>query len=171
MQKKLICDSLKRSVTSRYYVGKISVSHQWWHVALSKPWKKKVWVTVLFLSASHSCHICRTTVCWDPEILLPWQRDVTTSLYVEQWTRDTLWCAGRWPRCFISFQFTTWQSWGWGFSRIKLPRNQQAKCSPVIVSEKMTLRICSSVILWLKWVCPCIQYLELWTWNCVLINM
>ena len=25
------------------------------------------------------CHICRTTVCWDPEILLPRQRDVTTS--------------------------------------------------------------------------------------------
>ena len=24
-------------------------------------------------------HICRTTVCWDPEILLPWQRDVMTS--------------------------------------------------------------------------------------------
>ncbi|KAM7425678.1 UBA-like domain-containing protein 2 [Porites harrisoni] len=23
----------------------------------------------------------RTTVCWDPDILLPWQRDVTTSLY------------------------------------------------------------------------------------------
>ena len=20
-----------------------------------------------------SCHICRTTVCWDPDILLPWQ--------------------------------------------------------------------------------------------------
>ena len=58
-----------------------------------------------------------------------------------------------------------------GVSRIKLSRNQQAKCSPVIVSEKMTLRICSSVILWLKWVCPCIQYLKLWTWNCVLINI
>ena len=26
------------------------------------------------------CHICRTSVCWDPGILLPWQRDVTTSL-------------------------------------------------------------------------------------------
>ena len=26
------------------------------------------------------CPIFRTTVCWDPEILLPWQRDVTTSL-------------------------------------------------------------------------------------------
>ena len=26
-----------------------------------------------------SCHICRTMVCRDPEILLPWQRDVTTS--------------------------------------------------------------------------------------------
>ena len=26
-----------------------------------------------------SAMICRTTVCWDPGILLPWQRDVTTS--------------------------------------------------------------------------------------------
>ena len=26
------------------------------------------------------CHICRTTVCWDPDILLPRQRDVTTYL-------------------------------------------------------------------------------------------
>ena len=25
------------------------------------------------------CHICMTTVCWDPDICLPWQRDVTTS--------------------------------------------------------------------------------------------
>ena len=25
------------------------------------------------------CHICRITVCWDPDILLPWQRDVTAS--------------------------------------------------------------------------------------------
>ena len=25
------------------------------------------------------CHFCRTTVFWDPEILVPWQRDVTTS--------------------------------------------------------------------------------------------
>ena len=134
---------------------------------------RKVTATVLFLNAIMKrkvvlvnffilfCQICRTTVCWDPEILLPWQRDVTTSLYVEQWTRDSLWCAGRRPRCFISFQFITWQSWGWGLSRIKLSRNQHAKCS---------LRICGSVILWLKWVCPCIQYLELWTWNCVLIN-
>ena len=24
-------------------------------------------------------HICRTTVCWNPEIWLPWQHDVTTS--------------------------------------------------------------------------------------------
>ena len=25
------------------------------------------------------CHICRTMVCWDPQILLPWQHDVLTS--------------------------------------------------------------------------------------------
>ena len=43
-----------------------------------------------------SFHICGTTVCEDPEILLPWQRDVTTfppyciTLMhggVTQWTR------------------------------------------------------------------------------------
>ena len=32
------------------------------------------------------CHICRTSVCWDPGILLPWQRDVTTSLSVRKGT-------------------------------------------------------------------------------------
>ena len=54
--------------------------------------RRKVWATVLFLSAIihrkvihvncfvfSFCHIWRTTGCWDPEILLPWQRDVTTS--------------------------------------------------------------------------------------------
>ena len=52
---------------------------------------RKVWATILILSAimhrSHACHlyrfffchICRTTACWDPEISLPWQRDVTAS--------------------------------------------------------------------------------------------
>ena len=142
-----------------------NLSWQRWHLALSIHGIKSMGYRFVpecnDAQKSHSCHICRTTVCWDPEILLPRQRDVTTSLYVEQWTRDTLWCAGRRPRCFISFQFITWQSWGWGLSRIKLSRNQHAKCS---------LRICGSVILWLKWVCPCIQYLELWTCNCVLIN-
>ena len=63
---------------------------------------RKVWTTVLFLSTIMFqkviqscqfffffvflfCHICRTTDCWDPEILLPLQRDVTTSpLYGNQ---------------------------------------------------------------------------------------
>ena len=49
----------------------------------------KVLATVLFLIAIlhrrvihviFFCHICRTTVCWDPDLLLPWQRDVTSSL-------------------------------------------------------------------------------------------
>ena len=53
---------------------------------------RKVWATMLIQSAiihrSHACHfyrffsscyICRTTACWDPEILPPWQRDVTAS--------------------------------------------------------------------------------------------
>ena len=50
---------------------------------------RKVWATVLFLRAimrRKVIHIkffvfsfCRTTVCWDPDILLPLQHDVTTS--------------------------------------------------------------------------------------------
>lgn len=28
---------------------------------------------------SFFCHICRITICWDPDILIPWQRDVMTS--------------------------------------------------------------------------------------------
>ena len=54
----------------------------------------KLWVTVLVLSViMHGkvlyvdfffCHICRTTVCLDPEILLPWRSDVTISpLYID----------------------------------------------------------------------------------------
>ena len=53
---------------------------------------RKVWATNLSLSTIlhrkvmtifmlFSCHICKTTICSVPEILLPWQRDVTTSPY------------------------------------------------------------------------------------------
>ena len=60
-----------------------------WPFALSND-ARKVWAIVLFLSVImkfihvnffvfFSCHICRATVCWYPEILLPWQRDATTS--------------------------------------------------------------------------------------------
>ena len=65
---------------------------------------RKVLATVLFLSAIlHEkvinviflkffwvfYHNCRSTFCWDPEILLPWQRDVTTaSLCTVKATRD-----------------------------------------------------------------------------------
>ena len=64
----------------------------------------KVWATVLFLSAImhrkfihvnffafSSCYISRTgTVCWDPEMLLPWQRYVTTSPLYWQCFEDIL---------------------------------------------------------------------------------
>ena len=32
-----------------------------------------------YMSIFFICHICRTMVCWDPQILLPWQHDVLTS--------------------------------------------------------------------------------------------
>ena len=59
--------------------------------ALSNDGRKK-WATVCVLEYNHAqeshtchfyrffCHICRTTVCWDPQILRSWQRDVTTFL-------------------------------------------------------------------------------------------
>ena len=63
---------------------------------------RKVWATVLFLTAIMKrkvvlvnffilfCQICRTTVCWDPENLLPWQLDVTSSpLYWNHLTVST----------------------------------------------------------------------------------
>ena len=64
----------------------------------------KVWATVLFLNAiMHRkfiyvnffvfffCYIGRTgTVCWDPEMLLPWQRDETTSPLCWQCFEDIL---------------------------------------------------------------------------------
>ena len=35
---------------------------------------------------SFLCHVCRTSVYWDPEILPPWQRDVATSLSIRKET-------------------------------------------------------------------------------------
>ena len=34
--------------------------------------------TCQLVSVFFFCHICKTTGCRDPEILLPWQRDVIT---------------------------------------------------------------------------------------------
>ena len=62
---------------------------------------RKVTATVLFLSAIMKrkvvlvnffilfCQICTTTVCWDPENLLPWQSDVTSHLYWNHVTVST----------------------------------------------------------------------------------
>ena len=57
-----------------------------------RPDGRKVWATVLFLKCNHAqerhvsvfllfCHICKTAVCLDPEISLPWQRDETISSF------------------------------------------------------------------------------------------
>ena len=80
-------------MTSGYHGSKISGSQQSFltdtAICIVERWKKKVLATVLFPSAIlhrkvihviFFCHICRTTVCWNPNLLLPWQRDVTTSL-------------------------------------------------------------------------------------------
>ena len=72
---------------ARYHGGKISGSQQ---SALTETAGRKVWVTDLFLSAilhrkvihvqylRFFCHACMTTFVEDTQILLPWQRDVTT---------------------------------------------------------------------------------------------
>ena len=72
-----------RSVTSSYH-GDIISGSQWCHLHCRTMDKTLIWATVLFLSAiMHRkviqvnlfsfffYHICRTTVCSDPEILLP----------------------------------------------------------------------------------------------------
>ena len=92
--KKELKDRLnKRSVTSGYHGGKISGSQQsffdrdghldcrmkeesmgYWFLPECKFMHRKVIHVILF------CCICRTMVCWDPKVLLPWQHDITTSL-------------------------------------------------------------------------------------------
>ena len=79
-------------MTSSYH-GDIISGSQWRHLHCRTLYKTLIWATVLFLSAvMHRkviqvnffrvfffCHICRTTVCSDPDILLPcMMRDVTT---------------------------------------------------------------------------------------------
>ena len=89
--------TIKRSVTSRYHGSKISGSQQYFltetAIFIVKRWKRQEKYGLLFCSQVQSCtgksymsifvlfscHICRTTVRWDSEILLPWQRDATTS--------------------------------------------------------------------------------------------
>ena len=66
----------------------------WRQVTMVARWPdgRKVWATVLFLKCNHTqerhvsifllfCHICKTAVCLDPEISLPWQRDETISSF------------------------------------------------------------------------------------------
>jgi len=89
----------RRSVTSGYHGGKISGSQQssWQRrrFALSND-GRKVWATVLFLSVimrrkvlhvnlfAIFCHICWTTVCWDPETMATkgaWCNDFSSLLW------------------------------------------------------------------------------------------
>ena len=86
--------NLERSLTSRYQGSRSSGSRQLFLIKMAiyiaKRWKKSIGCFVPDFShaqESHTCqffrvffcHIYETTVCWDPEILLPWQRGVTTS--------------------------------------------------------------------------------------------
>ena len=84
----------RRSVTSGYHGSKISGSQHSFltetAICIVAPWKKSIgycfltWVQSWIENSNMSIfrffrHICRTKVCWDSEILLPWQSDVTTS--------------------------------------------------------------------------------------------
>ena len=90
--------TIKRSVTSRYHGSKISGSQQYFltetafsHCETMEETKEKYGLlfcsqvqsctgkSYMSIFVLFSCHICRTTVRWDSEILLPWQRDATTS--------------------------------------------------------------------------------------------
>ena len=81
---------VERSVTSRYHGGKISGSQQTFltemAICIVERWKKSTsyrfvpeWTVLFIFFFFSACHICRATICGDPEILLRWQRDVTTS--------------------------------------------------------------------------------------------
>ena len=84
----------RSSVTSGYHGTKMSASQQSFltetAICIVERWKESMGYRFFPKSnyaqesnichfLSFLCHICSTTVYWDPEILLPWQRDVTTS--------------------------------------------------------------------------------------------
>ena len=74
-----------RSVTSRYHGSQISGSQQFFltetavciietmedHAIMHR--KVVHFIPYMFV---FSCQICRTGLCWDPKVLLPWQRRV-----------------------------------------------------------------------------------------------
>jgi len=84
----------RRGVTSRYHGSGISGFQQYFltemAICIVERWKKRMGYQWSHGQEIHTCpffrflfffwHICRTTVCWDQEILWPWQRDITTSL-------------------------------------------------------------------------------------------
>ena len=84
----------RRSVTSRSHGNQISGSQQSFltetAIGIVEGWKKSLGCRLSpdynHAKDSHACQfsiffcpICRTTVCSNPDILLPWERDVTTS--------------------------------------------------------------------------------------------
>ena len=75
-------------MTSRYHGSRISGSQQSFltetTICIVERWKKSSGYRFVlecnYAQERHfSCHTCRTTVCRDPEIWLPWQCEVTTS--------------------------------------------------------------------------------------------
>ena len=65
---------------------------------------KNFWTSTIFLDRDDHLHCrtteenCEATVCWDREIWLPWQRDVTTSPIYRVRVRWRLWAAHTYPK-------------------------------------------------------------------------
>ena len=96
----------RRSVTSCYHGSKISdLNNRSWQrqpFADCRTMDEKHGLPISFRECNHaqeshicrlfrfSFHLCRNIVCWDAEILLPWQRDVKTSLLYADLHASTL---------------------------------------------------------------------------------
>ena len=81
---------LERSVTLHYHGSTISGSEQSFltkmAICIVRRWKKNMGYLFVLSAIMHRKsnmpifgHICRTTVCWDSEMLLPWQHEVLSS--------------------------------------------------------------------------------------------
>ena len=80
-------NSKEKCDISHYHGSKTSGSQQSFltdtTICIVEQWMKSIGYGFVPAASMHRkvIIICRTTVCLDPEILLPWQYDVMTSLY------------------------------------------------------------------------------------------
>ena len=115
--------TIEGSATSGDYGFKISGSQQSFLTEELPFYSWKQLCTVIFSFVF--CHICRSTVCWVPEILLPWQRrSVTTSLCLQSTNRILV-------KCTLLLLFLFYMSFVWRRSRpgyINYPDRRMGYC-------------------------------------------